>query len=403
MIKQLGRYEVVGELGQGAMGIVYKARDPLIDRVVAIKTINLGLALDEKEEYEERFYQEAKAAGRLNHPNIVTIYDVGRTGDVAYIAMEFLQGRELRDIMNEAGKLPVDQTLDIVAQVALGLAYAHEHDIVHRDVKPSNIMVIRDGLVKITDFGIARMASSTVRTQTGMVLGSPKYMSPEQVMGKAIDQRSDIFSLGVMLYEMLTGQTPFKGENVNAIMYQTLNTVPVPPGKLNPAVPEMVNFIVAKALAKGADDRYQNARDLATDLRACREAIPRSGQSVRVSAPTGNAERVVPDAIGISGQFDEAEDKSTIGLSKLFDSAAATIRLAALTATSEDVDELAKTFNQPRPSPEEISRAAPAVPRAARKPEKAGPVVQHQVRLGNWLLILVAVIVILGIAVLLIF
>jgi serine/threonine protein kinase len=178
MISQLGRYEVLGELGQGAMGVVYKARDPLIDRVVAIKTINLSLALDEKEEFENRFYQEAKAAGRLSHPNIVTIYDVGKNGDVAYIAMEFLEGRELRDIMDDGKLLPIEQVLDIVAQVAQGLAYAHEHDIVHRDVKPSNVMIVRGNHVKITDFGIARMPSSAVQTQTGMVLGSPKYMSP---------------------------------------------------------------------------------------------------------------------------------------------------------------------------------------------------------------------------------
>lgn len=363
MISQLGRYEVLGELGQGAMGIVYKAKDPLIDRVVAIKTINLGLALDEKEEYEERFYQEAKAAGRLNHPNIVTIYDVGRSGDVAYIAMEFLQGRELRDIMNETGLLPVDQVLDIIAQVALGLAYAHEHDIVHRDVKPSNIMLIRDGHAKITDFGIARMASSAVRTQTGMVLGSPKYMSPEQVMGKAIDQRSDIFSLGVMLYEMLTGQTPFRGENVNAIMYQTLNTIPAAPNTLNPAVPEMVNFIVAKALAKGLDDRYQNAKDFAIDLRACRDTLPRSAQIIDISKSTASVEKKSLQAVGGGGRVSgDEEDKpvSAVGLSKAFDSAAATLRLATLTASSEDVDELSRTLNIPRPAVEVIKKAAPA-------------------------------------------
>ncbi|MFA6922228.1 MAG: serine/threonine-protein kinase, partial [Gallionella sp.] len=261
MINQLGRYEVLAELGQGAMGVVYKAKDPLIDRIVAIKTINLGLAQEEKEEYEGRFYQEAKAAGRLNHPNIVTIYDVGKSGDIAYIAMEFLQGCELRDLLREKGRLKVDQVLDIVAQVAQGLAYAHEYEIVHRDIKPSNIMVIRDGHVKITDFGIARMASSAVRTQTGMVLGSPKYMSPEQVLGKVIDQRSDIFSLGVMLYEMLTGEAPFSGDNVNSIMFQTLNFVPLPPSTKNADVPDMLNFIVAKALAKDRDDRYQNAQD----------------------------------------------------------------------------------------------------------------------------------------------
>ncbi|MCR4298310.1 MAG: serine/threonine protein kinase [Gallionella sp.] len=410
MISQLGRYEVLGELGQGAMGIVYKARDPLIDRVVAIKTINLGLALDEKEEYEGRFYQEAKAAGRLNHPNIVTIYDVGKSGDVAYIAMEFLQGRELRDIMNDGGLLPVEQALDIVAQVAQGLAYAHEHEIVHRDVKPSNIMVVRDGHVKVTDFGIARMASSSVRTQTGMVLGSPKYMSPEQVMGKAIDQRSDIFSLGVMLYEMLTGQAPFNGENVNAIMYQTLNATPAPPNTLNPAVPEMANFIVAKALAKKLEDRYQDAKDFAADLRACRDTLPRSGKQIDVSPPAGG-ERKLPDAIATTGSKEasdeEAKPSSTTCLSQAFDSAAATMRLAALTATSEDVDELAKTLKIQRPSAESIKQAAPAVknpstaspavPRPAVRQSPAEPPAQPGN--SNLMLVVIVLLVLLGIAV----
>jgi len=399
MISQLGRYEVLGELGQGAMGIVYKARDPLIDRVVAIKTINLGLALDEKEEYEERFYQEAKAAGRLNHPNIVTIYDVGRSGDVAYIAMEFLQGRELRDIMNESGLLPVDQVLDIIAQVALGLAYAHEHGIVHRDVKPSNIMVIRDGHAKITDFGIARMTSSAVRTQTGMVLGSPKYMSPEQVMGKAIDQRSDVFSLGVMLYEMLTGQTPFKGENVNAIMYQTLNAIPAAPNTLNPAVPEMINFIVAKALAKGVDDRYQNAKDLAIDLRACRDTLPRSSQPMDIFNPAAGADKKSLQATGMAGRSgldDDNNPVSTVGLSSAFDSAAATMRLAALTASSEDVNELSKTLNIPRPTDEEIRQAAPMQITARPAVRQSRGVSQPQHTDGGLLLLAVVIVVLLG-------
>lgn len=359
MISRLGRYEVISELGQGAMGVVYKATDPLIDRVVAIKTINLGLAQEEKEEYEGRFYQEAKAAGRLSHPNIVTIYDVGKSGDVAYIAMEFLQGREIRDVLDEGQLLSVRQTLDIVSQVALGLAYAHEHGIVHRDVKPSNIMMIRDGHVKITDFGIARMESAAVRTQTGMVLGSPKYMSPEQVMGKLIDQRSDIFSLGVMLYEMLTGKAPFLGENVNAIMYQTLNGVPPPPSTLNPAVPDMLNFIVAKALAKSLDDRYQNAKDLADDLRACRDALPRASDSTPAKSPASTA-AALPDAASIVARVDEGDESKpvpTLGLSSAFDSCDATLRLAAMTASSEEVEELSKTFKMARPSLEEINRA----------------------------------------------
>ena len=363
MISQLGRYEILSEIGQGAMGVVYKAKDPLIDRVVAIKTINLGLAMEEKEEYEGRFYQEAKAAGRLSHPNIVTIYDVGKSGDVAYIAMEFLQGRELRDIMNEGEILPVEKALDIAAQVARGLAYAHEHGIVHRDVKPSNIMVASDGHVKITDFGIARMASAAVHTQTGMVVGSPKYMSPEQVMGKEIDQRSDVFSLGVMLYEILTGQVPFAGENVNAIMYQTLNSIPMPPRSVNPGVPEMANFIVSKALSKGAEDRYQNAYDFAADLRTCRDNMPHIGQQTDASqSPTGE-EKDFSSTFNSTRQNSPVENvtkpDSTIGLSPAFDSAAAVMRLAALTATGEDVEMLSRTLNMARPSAEEIKQSAP--------------------------------------------
>lgn len=352
-ISHLGRYQIISELGQGAMGVVYKATDPLIDRIVAIKTINLGLAQEEKDEYEGRFYQEAKAAGRLSHPNIVTIYDVGKSGEVAYIAMEFLQGRELRDILNDGQTLPVRQVLDIVIQVALGLAYAHEHGIVHRDVKPSNIMVIRDGHVKITDFGIARMESASVRTQTGMVLGSPKYMSPEQVMGKLIDQRSDIFSLGVMLYEMLTGKAPFVGENVNAIMYQTLNGVPPPPCTVNSEVPDMLNFIVAKALAKGLDDRYQNAKDFADDLRICRDALVRADGNVEAK-PSMPERRAAP-------RVDESGEPVPLparGLSTAFDSFGATMRLAAMTASRDEVEEFSKTFKMVRPRADEINREA---------------------------------------------
>jgi eukaryotic-like serine/threonine-protein kinase len=274
----------------------------------------------------------------------------------------------LRDILNDGKRMPVDQVIDIVAQVATGLAYAHEHDIVHRDVKPSNIMVVRDGHVKITDFGIARMASASVRTQTGMVLGSPKYMSPEQVMGKLTDQRSDIFSLGVMLYEMLTGQAPFTGENVNAIMYQTLNAVPPPPSTLSPAVPEMLNFIVAKALAKDLDDRYQDAKEFANDLRACRDRMPRSAASLDVGKSQAAA-TVQLEAIPAARHVDSREDESkpvAAGLSSAFDSAAATMRLAALTGTSEDLEDLSKTFKMPIPSMEEINRVATVMPSAAK-------------------------------------
>lgn len=392
MIRQLGRYEVIGEIGQGAMGVVYQVKDPLIDRIVAIKTINLNLAEDEKEEYEGRFYQEAKAAGRLSHPNIVTIFDVGKSGDVAYIAMEFLEGRELRDILNDQKRLPIEQILDLAAQIARGLAYAHEHDVVHRDIKPSNIMVVRDGHVKITDFGIARMSSASVRTQTGMVLGSPKYMSPEQVLGKVIDQRSDVFSLGVTLYEMLTGQVPFTGENINAIMYQTLNVIPAPPSMLNPDVPDMLNFIVAKALAKDLGDRYQSAREFANDLRACRDTMPRSNarvdlvggyrnEAVQLSEAKHGAQRAGIDRPGtdhLGADTDESKTVATMGLSPVFDSTNATMRLAAMTTSIEEVEALAKTLQIPRPSLDEINKAA-------FTPKKSAPLspLQHKVQPGH--------------------
>ena len=423
MISQLGRYNIIGELGQGAMGTVYKAVDPLIDRIVAIKTINLSLALDEKDEYESRFYQEAKAAGRLSHPNIVTIYDVGKSGEIAYIAMEFLQGRELRDMLNDGKRMPVEQVINVVAQVAQGLAYAHEHGIVHRDVKPSNIMIVRDGHVKITDFGIARMASAAVRTQTGMVLGSPKYMSPEQVVGKLTDQRSDIFSLGVMLYEMLTGQAPFSGENVNAIMYQTLNSVPPPPSTLSPNVPEMLNFIVAKALAKKLEHRYQDTKEFASDLYACRDRLPRASALRDDIKITNNTSTTRPaDVMSSAKHVDTSEDESkpvaTLGLSSAFDSAAATMRLAALTGKAEDVEELSRTFKMPIPAIEDLNKAAPVLsvlaspaavkaksepqifakpkPAAVAVPNKSVPAETDEGSSGNLLLIVVVVLVLLG-------
>lgn len=264
--KKIDRYEIVSEIGQGAMGVVYRANDPLLERTVAIKTISLELSKDEFDEFEKRFYREASSAGRLNHPNIVTIHDVGNTDNVAYMAMEFLEGEELRDILDSGKELTVDRIAEITAQVADGLAFAHEHGVVHRDIKPSNIMVMKNGVAKITDFGIALIPAGS-RTMDGMVLGSPKYMSPEQVVGREVDGRSDIFSLGVMLYEMLTGKSPFSGDNISTIMYRILNEMPALPSTLKPELPEAFDYIIAKALAKHPDERYANAAEIAHDLR----------------------------------------------------------------------------------------------------------------------------------------
>ena len=278
VIEKLGRYVIVEEIGQGAMGVVYKAVDPLIDRTVAIKTINLDLSKEELENFEKRFQREVQSAGKLNHPNIVTVYDVGRTEGVAYMAMEFLEGKELREILDSGVVLPIEKISHIASQVAEGLGFAHERGIVHRDVKPANVMVMKNGLVKITDFGIAQMSSAS-RTMSGMVMGSPKYMSPEQVVGQAVDGRSDIFSLAVVLYEMLTGKTPFSGDNISAIMYQILNDEPIPPKAFNQSIPDSINYIVLKALAKHPDKRYQNAKDMARDLKRYKTMeVPASGE-----------------------------------------------------------------------------------------------------------------------------
>ncbi len=266
--KKLGRYEILSELGKGAMGIVYKAVDPLIDRTVAIKTINLNLSGDEITGFVERFNREAKSAGRLNHPNIVTIYDVGRADDTAFIAMEHLEGQELKEIIASKETLQPERIVEITAQVADALAFAHDHGVVHRDIKPANIMVLRNGVVKIMDFGIA-MTSSGSQTQAGTILGSPKYMSPEQVSGQIVDGRSDIFSLGAVLYELLTGMSVFGGENstLTSIMYQVINEIPNSPTSVNPSIPVAFDYIVARAMAKKPEHRYQSAREMADDLR----------------------------------------------------------------------------------------------------------------------------------------
>ena len=263
---RIGRYEVISSLGQGAMGAVYKAVDPLIERTVAIKTISLNLSKEERAEFEERFYREAKSAGRLNHANIVTIYDVGEADDIAYIAMEYVEGKSLREMLDSGVVLPTEMIGRIVARIANALHYAHENHVVHRDIKPANIMITSNRDVKIMDFGIAQIPTGS-RTQLGTVLGSPKYMAPEQVTGQPTDGRTDIFALGVVLYEMLTGTTPFNGDNLSAIMYQVLNAEPAPPSTVNSRVPPAFDRIVRRALAKRPEDRYQTAREFARDLK----------------------------------------------------------------------------------------------------------------------------------------
>ena len=266
--KDIGRYRILGELGRGAMGVVYKAEDPVLDRPLAIKTIVIPADDADRKEYEARFTQEARAAGRLAHPCIVTIYDVGHEGEMVYMTMELLEGTDLAN-MAEKRRFKVPEAVRIVEQVAGALAFAHDRGVIHRDIKPPNIMVVAGGRVKIMDFGIARMRQSDLKTETGMMLGTPRYMSPEQVGGRPVDHRSDIFSLGTVLYEMLTGTKLFAGADPSEIMYNVSHLRPVPPSRLNRQVPAVLDLVVAKALEKDADERYQDAHQFAADLQAC--------------------------------------------------------------------------------------------------------------------------------------
>jgi serine/threonine-protein kinase len=266
--EKFGRYRVVNELGRGAMGVVYLAEDEALARTVAIKMIALTGSDDERNTHEARFRQEARAAGGLSHPSIITIYDVGREGDTAFIAMELVQGRELRDLIRD-GSLSASQAVEVAALVAEALGFAHEHGIVHRDIKPGNIMVLDDGRIKIMDFGIARLKEPTVKTQTGVLLGSPQYMSPEQISGQSLDGRADIFSLGVVLYEMLTGLKPFDAPDLTQVLFWVVNMPAKPPSERRPGLPTVLDYIVARALRKRPEERYATGVEFAAELRQC--------------------------------------------------------------------------------------------------------------------------------------
>lgn len=264
----LGRYEILEELGRGAMGIVYKGRDPKLGRLTAIKTIRFTDDFEEEEveKIKEQFYREAEVVAKLSHPNIVTIYDVGEDFDLSYLAMEYLEGESLERYARKENLLPIRRCIDVVAQVCDALDYAHNRDIVHRDIKPANIMILKNGLVKVTDFGIAR-ATAASKTRTGVIKGTPYYMSPEQISGMKVDGCSDIFSLGIVFYQLLTGELPFGGENLAAIMYQITTVQPEPPTKYNPKIYKAALAILNRALEKPLDKRYRSAKQMGDHLK----------------------------------------------------------------------------------------------------------------------------------------
>lgn len=268
LVQQFGRYKVLEVIGKGAMGTVYKGIDPAIDRLVALKTIRLESIASPEElvELKDRLIKEAQAAGRLSHPNILTVYDVGQEGDLYYIAMEYLQGYTLEKMIQRKSEVNFKIVAKIMIQACEALSYAHENDIIHRDIKPANIMILDNFTVKVMDFGIARLGGTSM-TQTGIAIGTPSYIAPEVLEGQSGDKRSDIFSLGVVLYEILTGQKPFKGESLSSLIYSILNDQPPWPSALNDKTPAIFDRIVGKALMKNPDERYQNALEMEAPLK----------------------------------------------------------------------------------------------------------------------------------------
>jgi len=325
---KLGRYEIVRELGKGAMGIVYLAKDPVIGRLVALKTIRVGAHADDDEtkEFQQRFVREAQAAGILNHPSIVTVHDIGQddASDMSFIAMEYVEGYNLKEVLSQGRALSFDQIGDIVAQVADALDFAHAKGIVHRDVKPANIILLEGHRAKITDFGIAKIATGAANlTTTGQFLGTPNYMAPEQIKGAPVDGRTDIFSLGICLYECLTRRKPFGGDSLTSISYKIVHE-PFPPlHEINPQIPEAFEDVVAHCLAKDPAKRYQRGRDLAVALRTAlrgerpvRPSDPMLGEVTMVThdrVPLPTVEVPFPEALEASPSLNTKPAAGTSG------------------------------------------------------------------------------------------
>jgi hypothetical protein len=317
-VTKAGRYEIVGELGRGAMGDVYKAMDPVIGRTVAVKTIRLseeGTGLS-RPELLTRFQTEARAAGLLTHPNIVVVFDAGEEDGLYYITMELVEGKSLQALLDGGHAFPLPRTLRIMEQTCSALQFAHERNVIHRDIKPANLMLTPDDTVKVTDFGTAKILQFGTVQQTAHVMGTPSYMSPEQVKGRAVDGRSDIFSLGVMLYEMVTGEKPFPGQNITTVIYKIVNEEPVPPRQINPSIHPGISAVVMRALAKEPDQRYQNCREMLEDLRNYRTLAPGSGNPQTTMFMSGGSPSATLVSANPGGHGFAGEDQSVVAAAR---------------------------------------------------------------------------------------
>lgn len=283
-----GRYEILQKLGEGAMGIVYRARDQTLGRVVALKTV----ATDSAEpEAEERFFREAEAVGRLSHPSVITVYDVGKAEGQLYMAMELLEGEDLRALLESGREVALGDAARVLCEIASGLAYAHSRDVVHRDLKPANIFVTTSGRAKLLDFGLARLLAKTTITKRGTILGTPDYMSPEQAMGNPVTRQSDVFSAGAVFYEFLARRKPFRGKTIHAVLYQILSEEPDPLASLNPTLPVRLSGVVHRMLEKVPDRRYPSMDEVARDLAQVHDSLRRSrGRSAFPQPPRALSE-----------------------------------------------------------------------------------------------------------------
>lgn len=393
-VEAIGRYRVESVLGRGAMGVVYKGYDEGIDRYVAIKTVHRNLLSGEEgADWLQRFRREARAAGRCLHQNIVTVFEFGEQDGMPYIVMEFVEGRELSDIIRSTERPDRRQAVDVISQVLDALNYAHANGIVHRDIKPGNIIILKDGTVKVTDFGIARI-DSTSMTAHGSVVGTPSYMSPEQFTGGEIDRRSDIFSTGVVLFELLTGQKPFPGKSATEVMYKLLNHQPPAVTSLNPTLPIAMNAVVLKALSREPAERFGTAADFKTMLGQAAAMAPAEDDMTVVMAPPPAP---VPDtpATGSSGIHDEATLRMVSDALSYHIGPVAKVVVEQAAKQARDVDTLydtvATSINNPVERNEFLRKragspaqapAAPAAPAAAPAAISADDVVRIQQELA---------------------
>ena len=339
MLEQIGKYKILEKIGEGAMGEVYKAHDPVLNRFVAVKTISAELGADDT--LRKRFEREAQSAARLNHPNIITVFDYGEEQGKIFMAMELLDGSDLKQAIARRAPLSLDDKLSVVDQIAEGLAFAHAHDIVHRDLKPANVHLLSNGQAKIMDFGLARLGGSEM-TRVGMVMGTPHYMSPEQVRGERADARSDVFALGCVFYELLTYRKPFDADSMHSVLFKVMQEEPPSVRELTPGIPAVLAQVVERAMAKDAAQRFQNASEF-------RSALHRAMQAVA----SGQGEQSLPDlgapAPGAPSRASEASSRS-----------ASSARAAASAAGASRASSVAGSRAQPKP--------APPAPRASKAP-----------------------------------